>query len=101
MGHRHTPFPVTFLIHECGTRARWPFVNEPDDIPTTIQFQDWMAPAVGTGNAAASGSNAVNVAPGNHGPSNVSTPGDSTGGSAATPLQPAYPMGMHELRTAD
>jgi hypothetical protein len=20
----------------------WPFVYEPDDIPTTIQFQNWM-----------------------------------------------------------
>lgn len=87
MGHRHTPFPVTFLIHERGTRACWPFVNEPNDIPTIIQFQDWMAPAVGTGNAAASGSHTVNVAVGNQGHCNMpgNMPGNSTSGSGAAP----------------
>jgi len=64
-GHRHMPFPVTFFVHERGTRARWPFANEPNDIPTTVQFQDWMAPALGTGDVAASGSNTVNGAAGN------------------------------------
>lgn len=40
---RHAPFPAIFLIHELRVRGFCSFAQEPDDIPTTIQFQDWMA----------------------------------------------------------
>ena len=36
------PFPALFLIHEQRVRSCWPFSSEPEDIPMTIQFQDWM-----------------------------------------------------------
>ena len=66
------PFPVTFIVDERLMHAHWPFVvDESNDIPTIVQFQDWMAPAVGTVNVAASGSNTVNGATGNQGPSKL------------------------------
>lgn len=40
--NKRVPFPALFLIHEQRVRSCWPFHDEPEDIPTTIQFQDWM-----------------------------------------------------------
>jgi len=39
---QRAPFPAIFLIHELRVRGFRPFDQEPDDIPTTSQFQDWM-----------------------------------------------------------
>jgi hypothetical protein len=105
MGHRHMPFPVTFLFHERRTRACWPFVDEPNDIPTTIQFQDSMASAVRIGNknvknVVASRITVYDTAE-NQGSSNVNTPGNPSGGLGAALSQPAYRWRMHESKAED
>lgn len=42
-GHRYSPFPTVFIIHEMRVRGRYPFASISPPIPSNPPFQDWIA----------------------------------------------------------
>ena len=82
---RHAPFPAALLIHEQRARGFCPFNQEPDDIPETIQFQDWISKDI---KGSTTGSNVI----GNQGPSNFAVPENSSAGGLAPLSEAASPI---------
>jgi len=88
---RHAPFPAALLIHEQRVRGFHPFSQEPDDVPATIELQDWttkdhnVTPPTGNNNMNAVVS--ANVAPGN-----------SSGGPAPA-TRPLPPLDEHTIES--
>ncbi|KAE9400688.1 hypothetical protein BT96DRAFT_919341 [Gymnopus androsaceus JB14] len=41
-GHRYSPFPSVFIIHEMRVRGRYPFAPISPPIPSDPTFQDWI-----------------------------------------------------------
>jgi hypothetical protein len=78
------------LIHEQRARGFCPFNQEPDDIPETIQFQDWISE---DSKRSTTGSNDI----GNQGPANIAVPGNSSAGGSAPFLKPLPPLNQQTI----
>ena len=87
---RHAPFPAALLIHEQRARGFCPFNQEPDDIPETIQFQDWIYKDI---KSSTTGSNAI----GNQELANFAVPGNSSAGGLAPFLKSLPPLNQHTI----